>query len=106
MKYNTSEIMKKAWVVAKRHNVDFSTALYRAWASAKTRPYNDARIDAVKEYLGINEKVNTYMGWKSEGYEVAHGSKALFKLSLVSHSKGERKYMASFFGRSQVIKIA
>lgn len=44
-----------------------------------------------------------WVGWKKLGYEVIHGSKALFGCSLIWGSKGDgASYNASFFGRSQV----
>lgn len=40
------------------------------------------------------------------GYEVIHGSKALFGCALIWGSKGDGAiYKASFFGRSQVQEI-
>ena len=106
MKYNTSDIMKKAWK-NHRHGQDFSTALKRAWLSAKARPLNDAKVEATKLLLGIKEECKTYSEWKETGYEVIHGSKALFGVDLIWHGKGEGvSYKARFFGRSQVQKIA
>lgn len=41
--------------------------------------------------------------WKAAGYEVIHGSKALFRAVLIWASHGDGKtYTASFFGASQV----
>ena len=106
MKYNTSEVMKKAWK-NHRHGQDFSTALKRAWLSVKARPLNDMKIAATKLLLGIDEECHTYSEWKEAGYEVIHGSKALFGVDLVWHSRGEgQKYKARFFGKSQVRRIA
>ena len=107
MTYNTTEIMKKAWKTYRKGKVDFSTALHRAWLSAKARPLNDAKVAATKLLLGIDEECKTYSDWKEAGYEVIHGSKALFGCYLIWHSKGEgQHYKAKFFGRSQVRKIA
>ena len=106
MKYNTSEIMKKAWK-NHRKGQDFSTALRRAWLSAKSRPLNDKKVEATKLLLGIEEECHTYSEWKEAGYEVIHGSKALFGVDLIWQSKGEGKsYKAKFFGKSQVRRIA
>ena len=106
MKYNTSEIMKKAWK-NHRHGQDFSTALHRAWLSAKSRPLNDKKVEATKLLLGIEEECHTYSEWKEAGYEVIHGSKALFGVELIWQGKGEGKsYKARFFGKSQVRRIA
>lgn len=44
--------------------------------------------------------------WKAAGYEVIHGSKALFRAVLIWASHGDGKtYTASFFGASQVQPI-
>ena len=55
------------------------------------------------EAAEVTEDTNTWVGWKKLGYEVIHGSKALFGCSLIWGSKGDgASYNASFFGRSQV----
>lgn len=106
MKYNTSEIMLKAWK-NHRKGIAFSEALHRAWMSAKARPLNDAKVEATKLLMGISEDCKTFSEWKEAGYEVLHGSRALFGVDLIWYSKGEGKsYKAKFFGRSQVKKIA
>ena len=107
MAYNTKTIMTDAWRNHRRDNVPFSTALHRAWMSAKARPLNDKKVEATKVLLGIDEEVKTYADWQKAGFKVIHGSKALFKVDLIRQSKGEGvAYKASFFGRSQVQKIA
>lgn len=56
--------------------------------------------------LGITEDTNTWSGWKKLGYEVIHGSRALFGCSLIWGSKGDGVvYNARFFGKSQVQAI-
>ena len=46
-------------------------------------------------------------GWKSKGFEVIHGSKALFGVELIYGSKGDgATYKARFFGKSQVVAVA
>ena len=52
------------------------------------------------------EFVSAESDWKAAGYEVIHGSKALFRAVLIwaSHGDGAR-YTASFFGASQVQPI-
>jgi len=65
--------------------------------------------------LNINEEVNTFAGWKREGYDITKGSKALFKTRIwkptmltdkTTGEKANRLIMvnASFFGVSQVQK--
>ena len=87
--------------------MSFSEALHRAWLSAKAEPINAARIEAAKAEAGVSEDVNTWAGWKKLGFEVIHGSKALFQAVLIYGSKGDgATYKGSFFSRSQVQEIA
>ena len=61
---------------------------------------------AARAAAGISEECNTWAGWKSLGYEVVHGSKALFQAVLIYGSKGDgATYTASFFSRSQVAAL-
>ena len=92
-KYNLSEIMHKAWKLYRKGVAAFGECLHRAWNSAKAEPIN----------AGVAEQVNTWAGWKAAGYEVLHGTKALFQVVLIHSSKGDgQTYRASFFGASQV----
>lgn len=107
MKYNLSQIMTRAWKLFRRLGISFSEALHRAWLSAKAEPVNARRIEAAKQAAGIVEAVNTWAGWKALGYEVIHGSRALFGVELIHGSRGDgANYKASFFGASQVHAIA
>ena len=75
----------------------------KAWLSAKAEAVNAERIELRKMAAGVTEETNTWSGWKKLGYEVIHGSKALFGCSLIWGSKGDGAiYNARFFGRSQV----
>ena len=106
-RYNLSKIMSRAWALFRKGRISFSEALHRAWLSAKAEPVNAARIEAAKAGAGITEQTNTWAGWKALGFEVTHGSKALFGCELVHGSKGDgASYKASFFGASQVQAIA
>ena len=107
MKYDLSKIMTRAWRLfrqaAGKVAISFAEALHRAWLSAKAEPVNARRIEAAKAAEGITEAVNTWAGWKSLGYEVIHGSKALFGCDLIWGSRGDgAAYKARFFGLSQV----
>lgn len=63
----------------------------------------------------VTEEVHTYARWKSMGYQVKRGSKALFKTTIWKYTSRKNDdgdteshmFMksASFFGRSQVEKI-
>ena len=76
--------------------------LWLAWLAAKI---NGMSIRNAKAASGVTEETDTYMGWKERGYEVIHGSKALFGCDLVYITKNTT-YKARFFGASQVQKIA
>lgn len=107
MKYNLSQIMTRAWKLFRKLGISFSEALHRAWLSAKVEPVNARRIEEAKQATGIAEAVNTWAGWKALGYEVIHGSRALFGVELIYGSRGDgASYKASFFGASQVRTIA
>lgn len=107
MKYNLSKIMTKAWELFRKLEITFSEALHRSWLSAKAEPVNADLIEAAKAAAGIVEAVNTWAGWKALGFEVIHGSKALFGADLIHGSKGDGAiYKARFFGASQVRAVA
>lgn len=109
MEWNKREIMLKAWATFRKNNggITFAESLHRSWQSAKSRPVNELRIQAAKEAAGVTEEVKTYSDWKKAGFEVIHGSKALFGCDLIHASKGDGKeYKARFFGASQVQAIA
>ncbi len=101
--YDLQHIMLKAWSTHTRKRLPFPEALRRAWLSEKTRPLNEALIARAKQEAGVTEDVNTWYRWKELGFEVVHGSKALFQTDLVQNSHDNVKlYRASFFGSSQV----
>ena len=107
MKYNLSQIMKRAWELFRKMGLTFSEALHRAWMAAKAAPVNAERIEAAKAAAGVTEQTETWAGWKKLGYEVVHGSKALFGCDLIYASKGDgATYKARFFGASQVQPVA
>lgn len=109
MAYNLSEIMTRAWATFRKNGggITFAESLHRSWQSAKSRPLNEARIQAAKEAAGVTEECKTWSDWKKAGFEVIHGSKALFGVDLIHSSKGDgATYAARFFGASQVRAIA
>ena len=107
MKYNLSRIMHKAWELFHKLRISFAESLHRAWEAAKAEPINAARIAAAKAAAGITEETNTWSGWQKLGYEVIHGSKALFGTNLIYAAKGDGAvYKARFFGASQIQPIA
>lgn len=106
MKYNLKSIMLRAWQNFRKGGLSFAEALHRAWLSAKAQPINEARIEAAKAAAGIVERVATWADWRKLGYEVIHGSKALFGVDLIHGSRGDGAiYKARFFGASQVQAI-
>lgn len=107
MKYNLRAIMLRAWKNYRKMQLSFAECLHRAWLSAKFEKVNIKRIEQAKAASGISEETNTWSGWKQLGYEVIHGSRALFGTELIWESKGDGAiYKARFFGRSQVQEIA
>ena len=110
MKYNLRKIMLRAWKVYRQNKekgISFAESLHRAWLSAKAEEVNAKRIENAKQAAGITEETNTWAGWKNLGYEVIHGSKALFGATLIWGSKGDgAEYKARFFGASQVQAMA
>ena len=108
MKYNLKSIMTRAWKLFRKFSdLQFGECLHRAWLSAKAEEVNAKRIEAAKLAAGVTEETNTWNGWKQLGYEVIHGSKALFGAELIWGSKGDGAiYKARFFGRSQVQALA
>lgn len=108
MKYNLRTIMLRAWKNYRKYTeLSFAECLQRAWITAKAEELNAKRIERAKMAAGIIEETNTWSGWKKLGYEVIHGSKALFGTELIWGSKGDGAiYKARFFGRSQVQEIA
>ncbi len=107
MKYDRSKIFHDAWKLFRKLGISFAEALHRAWNKAKARPINDSRVETARAEAGITETVNTWSGWRDAGYEVIHGSKALFQVDLIHASKGDGViYKASFFSASQVQAVA
>lgn len=102
--YNMHDIMSRAWQLFRSTDiVSFAECLHRAWLSEKAKPINQQRVADAKQAAGVTEETHTWHGWKLLGYEVAHGSKALFQTTLIYGSKGDgATYKASFFGASQV----
>lgn len=107
-KFDLRAIMTRAWkLFRKSSDLPFGECLHRAWLSAKAEEVNAKRIEAAKLAAGVTEETNTWNGWKQLGYEVIHGSKALFGTELIWGSKGDGAiYKARFFGRSQVQALA
>ena len=103
MKYNLSEIMHKAWKLYRKGTAAFAECLHRAWNSAKAEPIKAQRIEEAQQAAGVAEEVNTWAGGGAAGFEVLHGTKALFQVAPIHSSKGDgQTYRASFFGASQV----
>ena len=107
MRYDLRAIMLRAWRLYREGKGSFAECLHRAWISEKAAPVNAERIEAAKQTAGISEEVKTWAGWKAAGFEVIHGSKALFGVDLIHGSRGDGAiYKARFFGASQVQALA
>ena len=108
MKFDLSRIMTLAWELFRKTDIiSFSECLHRAWQAEKAQPINAQRIEEAKAAAGITEDCNTWSAWRDLGYEVIHGSKALFQTVLIYATRGDGEvYKASFFSASQVQPIA
>lgn len=95
MKYHLSSIMRAAWRLYRKGTGSFSLALRTAWANEKAR--HSAQRDA-----GVAEEAHTWAGWQRLGYEVRHGSKAMYQTTITDPAAKSGTRRASFFGRSQV----
>lgn len=105
--FDQKRIMTRAWELYRKESISFAEALHRSWLTEKAEPINTKRIQEAKASAGIIEETDTWYGWKKKGFEVVHGSKALFGCDLIWGSKGDGKvYKARFFGASQVAQIA
>ena len=85
-RYNLSSIMKAAWRLYRKGIASFAVALRMAWANAKTHA-------TAKESVGVTEEAHTWYGWKELGYEVRHGSKAMYQATVTDPAtkNGTRK---------------
>ena len=100
-------VMTRAWKNFRTNGeISFSEALTRAWISEKAVPINEALIAEAKAAAGVTEETKTWHEWYEAGFEVIHGSKALFGAELIWGSKGAgATYKARFFGASQVVPV-
>lgn len=106
MKYNLREIMLRAWKNYRKMQLSFAECLHRAWITAKAGKSMLSELKRRKRKQELTRTRITWNGWKQLGYEVIHGSKALFGVNLIWGSRGDGAiYKARFFGRSQVQEI-
>lgn len=95
MKYHLSSIMRAAWRLYRKGAASFSQALRTAWKNEKAR-------HSAQEAAGIIEETHTWAGWKQLGYEVCHGSRAIYQTTITDPATKSGTRRASYFGRSQV----
>ena len=98
MKYNLSQIMSAAWRFYRKGIQTFAQALRLAWANAKAH-------SAAKAAAGVTGETHTWSGWRQLGYEVAHGSKAMYQVTLADPATRSGTRAVSYFGSSQVQPI-
>lgn len=96
--YNLAKIMNKAWELFRATGNTFAECLVQAWAEAK------AFVQAINE-AGVTEEVHTWYVWKLMGYEVEHGSKNVFQITVADPKTKTGKRVISFFTKSQVHMI-
>ena len=102
-----SIIFAKAWDLFRQGTLGFGECLHRCWQAYKALGENAKRIEEAKAAAGITEETETWSNWRAKGYEVIHGSKALFGCDLIYAMKGDGAiYKARFFGASQVQPIS
>ena len=99
MKYNLSQIMRAAWRFFRKGVQTFTQALRLAWANAKAH-------SAAKAAAEITEETHSWSGWRQQGYEVVHGSKAMYKVVLADPATKSGTRLVSYFGTSQVQSIS
>lgn len=95
MKYHLSSIMRAAWRLYRKGAASFSQALRTAWKNEKAR-------HSAQEAAGITEEAHTWAGWQRLGYEVRHGSRAIYQTTITDTGTKSGTRRASYFGRSQV----
>ena len=84
MKYDLKSIMLRAWKNYRKYKeLSFAECLHRAWLTAKAESIKAERIKRAKAAAGVEEVTKTWSEWKKAGYEVIHGSKALFGTELI-----------------------
>ena len=98
MKCNLSQIMSAAWRFFRKGVQTFAEALRLAWANAKAH-------STAKAASGVTEQTHTWSGWRQRGYEVTHGSKAMYKVALADPATKSSTKVVSYFGASQVQPI-
>lgn len=102
-----SLIFANAWDLFRKGTLLFGECLHRSWQAYKALDENAKRIEEAKAAAGITEETETWSNWRAKGYEVIHGSKALFGCDLIYAMKGDGAiYKARFFGASQVQPIS
>lgn len=80
MRYNLSQIMKKAWELFRKFKITFSEALHRAWLSAKAAEINQKRIEDAKAAAGVKEETNTWSEWKNLVMRLSTGARRYLAL--------------------------
>lgn len=97
-KYNLSSIMQAAWRFFHKGVASFAVALRMAWANAKATA-------AAKAAANVSEETHTWYGWKGYGFEVAHESKALYKVTVNDPDTKSGTRVIAYFGMSQVVPL-
>lgn len=108
-KYNLSKLMHKAWNLfrkaAKKAAITFSAALKAAWAWLKVQAANAAKVAAAAVEAGITSEYHTWYGWKMNGREVIHDSKAMFQVTVADPTTKSGTRVESYFTIDQTQPI-
>ena len=96
--YNLKSIMNRAWRLFKEGFAVFAECLRSAWREAKEF------AQAIRANL-IDEEIHTWYGWKELGYEVIHGSKNVFQVTIIDTKTKNGTRVISYFTKSQVAVV-
>lgn len=97
-KYNLKSIMHNAWTLFRKGVETFAAALRMAWNNAKIQI-------AAKAESEVTEETHTWAGWKALGFEVRHGSTAIYSVMVADPATKTGYRKKAYFGASQVQPI-
>ena len=98
MKYNRTEIMRRAWEIKRSENVSMSIALVRAWAEAKTAQRKNEIIKRLENIVSLgNQRGNFYFYTLVANDWVKYGKNRTY-FKIVEKRNGTRHYVEGDYG--------
>lgn len=98
MKYNRSEIMRRAWAIRKSENVTMSAALVKAWAEAKAGAKKAEIVARLEKIVAIgNEPKNGYHYTLSSKDWANYGKNRTY-FEIIETREGTRHYKKGNYG--------